>query len=400
MTMSDTFYQYHTSETLSVLVRAAQCGNLSAFELLVQRFQNLAYHWAYTLIHHAQLAEDAVQEAFIEAYLNLPRLREPEAFPAWLRRIIFKQCDRLTRQKQFSTVSLEPNSSQDFALDDLNPLLIIEGQERQLLVHQSIASLSDHERSVIQLFYGSDLSLKEIAASLNVPLSTVKKRLFDARKHLKGKLNEVFPESAQVNPFARELSHQVRLLIAIRLHEYETVRSLLALRPFLVNGRTDTTTIQQYPIGYTALHEAASIGDTSLVTLLLEYGANGHARTTSGLQPLHYAILSSHMHVIHVLLEHGVHLNPPGVPPLHWAVMRGDHALVQLLLAYGADVTARAQSGRTALHWAALKGYTELVKLLLVHGASPHDRDTLGRTPRDWAMIRQQKAVVDLLDVA
>ncbi len=396
--MNETVYQQQSTETLSNLIRAAQAGDMSAFELLVQRFQRLAYHWAYTLIHHTELAEDAVQEAFIEAYLNLTRLHKPEAFPAWLRHIIVKQCDRFTRQKQYTTVSLDPNL--DFALDDLNPSLIVEDQERHHQVHQAIATLSEHERSVTQLFYGSDLTLKEIAISLNVPLSTVKKRLFDARKHLKGRLSEVDPKPKQDSAFASALPNQVRLLIAVRLRDHKTVRSLLAQRPQLINGRTDTTTIPHYPAGYTALHEAAANGDSALVALLLEYGANDNARTASGLQPLQYAILSGQISVIHLLLEHGVQINPTGIPPLHWAVMRGNYPLTQLLLSYGANIHARAESGRTALHWAALKGYIEIVRLLLAQGARPYERDELGYTPRDWAISRQHHTIADLLPVS
>jgi DNA-directed RNA polymerase specialized sigma24 family protein len=65
----------------------------------------LAY--AFGILGDYQLAEDAAQEAFIGAFRDLPALREPLAFPGWLRSVVFKQCDRFTRQNHMALVSLE-----------------------------------------------------------------------------------------------------------------------------------------------------------------------------------------------------------------------------------------------------------------------------------------------------
>ena len=72
-------------DTLSKLVISAQQGDLDAFSAIVVRFQAMAYASACVMVHDAQLAEDVAQEAFIEAYVNLPKLREPAAFPGWRR---------------------------------------------------------------------------------------------------------------------------------------------------------------------------------------------------------------------------------------------------------------------------------------------------------------------------
>jgi Sigma-70 region 2 len=69
-------------------IQAAQGGDLEAFGAIVKRFQGMACATASTMLDDAGLAEDVVQEAFIEAYQNLPKLREIDAFPGWFRRII------------------------------------------------------------------------------------------------------------------------------------------------------------------------------------------------------------------------------------------------------------------------------------------------------------------------
>ncbi|MEZ4866436.1 MAG: sigma factor [Caldilineaceae bacterium] len=92
---------------LSTLVRAAQQGDKDAYNQVVLRFQDMAYATAYAMIGDAGLAQDAAQEALIDAYLSLANLREPEAFPGWFRRIVLKHSDRQTRGKQATMVPID-----------------------------------------------------------------------------------------------------------------------------------------------------------------------------------------------------------------------------------------------------------------------------------------------------
>ena len=84
-------------DPLDSLVRAAQEGDAEVFNRIVERFQDMACASAYAIVKDVYLAEDVAQEAFLEAYLTVAKLREPAAFANWLRRIILKQADRLTR---------------------------------------------------------------------------------------------------------------------------------------------------------------------------------------------------------------------------------------------------------------------------------------------------------------
>jgi len=89
------------------LVKQAQTADEVAYGELVRRFQDMAYGYAYTILNDFHLAEDATQEAFIEAYRCLPNLEHPRAFPAWLKRIVFKHCDRLIRGKRVPIAPLD-----------------------------------------------------------------------------------------------------------------------------------------------------------------------------------------------------------------------------------------------------------------------------------------------------
>src|SRR5207237_9907304 len=102
--------------------------------------------------------------------------REPSAVPCSSRPILFKQGDTLVRRKHFSTTRLE--TVFDIAVGDLNPAEVVEARERNEVVRRAIEALPEHERVVIVLFYSTGYLLKEIADFLEVPVTTVKKRLY------------------------------------------------------------------------------------------------------------------------------------------------------------------------------------------------------------------------------
>src|SRR5690348_14077140 len=94
----------------SQLVEAAQAGNREAYAALVQRFQGMAYTMASRYVGNQHIAQDVVQDAIIEAFVHLPQLKEPSAFPGWFRQIVFRQCTRLLKQTTLPSSSLEAAS--------------------------------------------------------------------------------------------------------------------------------------------------------------------------------------------------------------------------------------------------------------------------------------------------
>jgi len=81
-------------------VAAAQGGDKEAFSEVVKRCQDMAYGIAYAMLGDTGRAQDAAQEAFIAAYLDLAALREPAAFPGWFRRVVIKHSDRERRSQK------------------------------------------------------------------------------------------------------------------------------------------------------------------------------------------------------------------------------------------------------------------------------------------------------------
>ena len=157
-----------------------------AFERLVLRFQDMAFAYAYSILGDFQLAEDAAQEAFISAWRNLHQLRKAEAFPGWFKQILHNSCCHLRRGKGPQTTWLDPEIT--VPSDKDGPQARLERRELRTAVFSAIERLPKNERMVIALFYLNEKSQRDISSFLEVPMTTVAKRLYSARTRIRGKL--------------------------------------------------------------------------------------------------------------------------------------------------------------------------------------------------------------------
>lgn len=159
-----------------------------AFGKIVSNFENMAYGCAYAVLGDFHKAQDAAQEAFIEAWRNIDSLQDPKAFAGWLKRIVIRQCGRLTRRKALDTTPIE--EALGVASDQADPYTEVEQQEVKALLHSAVKSLSEPERTTTTLFYIDGYTQPEIADALEVPITTVNMRLHRARKHLRAKMEQ------------------------------------------------------------------------------------------------------------------------------------------------------------------------------------------------------------------
>ena len=359
-------------DALTTLVSSAQAGDLDAFGQVVERFQRMAYAVAYTMLGDAHLAEDVAQEAFIEAYICLPKLREPAAFPGWFRRIVHKRGDRLVRGKGPALLSLE-SAGQQIA-DMIDPAAAAETRELQRRVRAAINALPETDRLPVMLFYLAGYAQHEIATIMELPLTTIKKRLFHARQRLRVLMDDIVREQFREQPVPdTQFARTIQFFIAVRIGDITNVRRYLDQEPALLDAheRWDEATALHYglPIvsSFTALHRAAYNDDAALVAFLLERRAEVDARTRSGQTPLHLAVQLNHPAIVALLLSGAADPNAAtdlGLTPLHYAVILDRRAVGQALLAAGADALIPDIYGRTPLDWAVVKGFEDLVMLL------------------------------------
>jgi RNA polymerase sigma factor (sigma-70 family) len=163
-----------------------QCrnGEEEAIVELVRRFQPWALNLARAFVLDADLAEDAVQESFVDALKRLPDLRDPDAFPGWFRQIIRTHACRITRSRR----EVVGETNDEVASGQPSPRQSAERKETAVVVREALASLPPQGREAVELFYLEERSCREIAGSLRIPEGTVKRRLHDARRRLRGML--------------------------------------------------------------------------------------------------------------------------------------------------------------------------------------------------------------------
>ena len=154
-----------------------------AFGELIRRYQDMAFGCAYAVLGDFYLAEDAAQEAFITAWQNLNQLRVPMAFSGWLRRIVLTRCNRLTRGQRLSILPLDAGVNSPSPEPD--PQFNAEQRDLRAKVLAEIQGLPEKERLVTTLFYVNGYTHSDIGEFLELPESTVNKRLHSARQRLK-----------------------------------------------------------------------------------------------------------------------------------------------------------------------------------------------------------------------
>jgi RNA polymerase sigma factor (sigma-70 family) len=151
-----------------------------AFGELVRRFQDLAIASAYARLRDRALAEDAAQDAFLTAWERLDQLRQPEAFPGWILRLVFTQCNRRLRCARLSIVP--EGEAGAVAAAPQSPE--IDRTENSRLLQRALSGLTSSDRLVLSLFYGAERSQKDIADWLGVPVTTIARRLAHAKRRL------------------------------------------------------------------------------------------------------------------------------------------------------------------------------------------------------------------------
>jgi RNA polymerase sigma-70 factor, ECF subfamily len=188
----------HAMETLTSdenIVERALTGDAEAFGELVRRWERRIFALTYGMLGREEDARDATQETFIAAFRNLRGFRGEAKVSSWLHRIAVNQCiTRQRRAKVRSETALEDEQQKDagtFATPAIHsPARVVEKRQVTRAVRKAINSLPVELRQVVVMKEFEDLTFKEIADILEVPLSTVKSRLYTAFKQLQMRLHK------------------------------------------------------------------------------------------------------------------------------------------------------------------------------------------------------------------
>ena len=173
------------------LVRAAQRGDMPAFEELVARHRDKIYARAFSMMRSEEDAVDLSQEAWVKGWQRLKQFQGDSSFVTWMTRIVINLClDQLRKQKRQRSESIESLEEESGGVERQMPVVVInptEGLERRELrqrIDKALGQLSYEHRTVLILHEFEELEYKEIAKRMECSIGTVMSRLFYARRKM------------------------------------------------------------------------------------------------------------------------------------------------------------------------------------------------------------------------
>jgi RNA polymerase sigma-70 factor, ECF subfamily len=169
--VTTTPFERETSSVSTETVIQAQAGDHAAFEALAHSVARRLFGTAMLIIRDRDGANDAVQETLIEAWRNLPQLRDPEAFDGWLNRILVRSCYRAIKARQRRRIEVEITEVNAVTSSVENRVGAIDQLDRAL------RRLTAEQRAVLVLHHRLGLQLDETSVALGIPVGTVKSRL-------------------------------------------------------------------------------------------------------------------------------------------------------------------------------------------------------------------------------
>jgi len=178
------------------LVERAQAGDRDAFAALATASIDRSYAIAYRILRDMHLAQDATQQALLSAWRDLPTLREPARFEAWLYRLVVRACyaeARSVRRSGGHVRLIEPDSP-----FDPDPASLLADRDE---LERGFRRLPPEQRAVLVLHHYLGYPLTEIAETLEIPVGTARSRLHYATRQLRAAIEaDARPTSPQERP--------------------------------------------------------------------------------------------------------------------------------------------------------------------------------------------------------
>lgn len=168
------------------LIRQYKAGNTAMLPILVKRYHKIFCQKAYWVIKDKELAKDIAQECWITIIKKLDTLEKVDSFKSWAARIVYTKAIDAVKLKNKET----KHSTSSEVMESSTQPAEEEGHLIQKALLTAIQKLPKEKQDIIRLFYAEEYSLSEISTFLDIPIGTVKSRLFKAREKLKSLLKK------------------------------------------------------------------------------------------------------------------------------------------------------------------------------------------------------------------
>jgi RNA polymerase sigma factor (sigma-70 family) len=404
------------------LVRRAQSGDRDAYGELVDRFRDAVFALCYHRCGEFEPARDLAQDAFVQAWMHLGQLTDPDRFPGWLRRIAERVCIGWRRRRRDEAPLQEVADEGAGPLDDAAAV--------RMTVQRALAALPEHQRLVATLHYIDGYTYAELGEFLSAPEPTVRSRLRAARVRLRGALAEMVEEGLRAERPADRFREEVMMRVTDVCVKEDTDQLRGGPVPVLLLsdeersvpiwiGESEAHAVlyglaeqrPPRPLTYDLMLNSWALFGIQLagvrISDLRENAYHGEIQLTLGEET---KVLDSRASdAVNLALRADVPVEvddrvlekmdvtpaaarryqdmpdfptgPGDLPPLHQTAFEGDMDQAKRLLSEGHDVGGRNPFGVTPLRIAAQRGHTDLIDLLVAAGATVHVKDREGRTP-------------------
>jgi RNA polymerase sigma-70 factor (ECF subfamily) len=170
------------------LLESALLGDGACFGELAERWRRRIFSFVRRYVDNAEEARDVTQNTFVKAFVNLGRLSDPSRFSSWLYRIALNECRMQFRGRRRLTCAPGSGGREIETLELAapgNPEQTLADQESVGVLRQAMLALPDEQRTVVLMKEYQDLKFHEIAQILDLPVSTVKSRMYLGLKTLR-----------------------------------------------------------------------------------------------------------------------------------------------------------------------------------------------------------------------
>lgn len=175
------------------LITKIKEGDTSEFRILIDKYKDVSFSLACSILRNEHDAEDALQESFIKAYNGLKTFSFKSSFSTWLYKIVFNTCNTKYKNQKRKNKFIDLDSSLNIeVVENVTPFNKIEQKERKEAINKILGMINEEESLLLRLFYLAELSIKEIEQITGFKDSKIKVTLHRARKNFQHRLENEY----------------------------------------------------------------------------------------------------------------------------------------------------------------------------------------------------------------
>jgi RNA polymerase sigma-70 factor (ECF subfamily) len=176
-------------------IDAVRNGNISAFSVLIERYQNMVYSLALKLLKSAEDAEEMAQDTFIKAFQKLDMYEGKSKFSTWLYSITYNACISELRKRRIQFSSLEEQRFSDQDEMKMNSYLSeTKKEDQEKYLNLALSKLPEDDQVLVTLYYYENQSMDDISIITGLTVSNIKVKIHRARKKMYELLHELLKE--------------------------------------------------------------------------------------------------------------------------------------------------------------------------------------------------------------